>query len=422
MMEMTAPPSPQAPASPAAPLAALLLSNLLGGLGIASGITVGALLVSDMGGVELAGASQALAVLGAAAAAVPLAHLAARRGRRASLGLGYAVAAAGAALIIIGASLGWLLLVLVGMAAFGFASATNLQSRYAASEVGRPSSRGLMLSVVVWATTLGSVVGPQLSPLGADIATSLRMYPLSGPYLFAAIGFVVAGLIITALYRVPLAPAQAPTPSAISGPRVGSFAALRWAMRHPVTRFAVALLVGAHAMMVAIMTMAPLFLAQRGYPLPYVGWVISLHILGMYALSPLFGWLCDQAGPVWVAIPGLAMLAVSAAYAMVNGGNILLVGASLVLLGLGWSACTIAASALLASVDVGELRVPLQGGTDALMNYAGALAALASGPLLLLLGYGGLALVAALLTLPAATLIRKAALEVARMRSLSLPR
>ena len=97
-------------------------------------------------------------------------------------------------------------------------------------------------------------------------------------------------------------------------------------------------------------------------------------------------------------------------------------GIGLVLLGVGWSACTIAASALLASVDVGELRVPLQGGTDALMNYAGALAALASGPLLLLLGYGGLALVAALLTLPAATLIRKAALEVARMRSLSLPR
>ncbi|MFZ2481047.1 MAG: MFS transporter, partial [Propioniciclava sp.] len=135
-----------------------------------------------------------------------------------------------------------------------------------------------------------------------------------------------------------------------------------------------------------------------------IGGIVSLHILGMYALSPLFGWTSDQFGPLRTGVAGLIILAAAVVLAMLAGHDAVWVGASLVLLGVGWSAATIAASSLLAGVDAGELRVPLQGATDALMNYAGAFAALVSAPLLAWLGFGGLSLVAGLLLIPGAVL------------------
>ncbi|QIK72551.1 MFS transporter [Propioniciclava coleopterorum] len=178
--------------------------------------------------------------------------------------------------------------------------------------------------------------------------------------------------------------------------------ALRWAMAHPVARFAVLLLVIAHAVMVGIMSMTPVHLGHEGEGLRIVGLVISLHILGMYALSPVFGWMADRAGPLRTALVGLIMLGASAALVFVGSASLAVVMAALILLGLGWSASTISASVLLAGVNAGALRVPLQGATDALMNYGGAVMALISGPLLAALGFGGLALVAGLLIIPAA--------------------
>ncbi|MDO5499006.1 MAG: MFS transporter, partial [Propionibacteriaceae bacterium] len=183
---------------------------------------------------------------------------------------------------------------------------------------------------------------------------------------------------------------------------VGALAALRWASGHPVARFAVLLIVVGHAVMVGIMSMTPVHLGQHDHGLRAIGLVISLHILGMYALSPLVGLLADRYGAMRTALAGLILLGVTAV--LIGGaptafGN---VTAALVLLGVGWSFTTISGSALLARVDSGEVRVPLQGATDALMNYGGAAAALLGGPLLAWLGFGGLAVVAGALIVPAA--------------------
>ena len=399
-------PPPGAHPATGGSLGALVVSNIIGGIGVASGIAVGALLIGQLWGNEYAGVGQGLTVLGAGVAAVPLAHLAARRGRRVSLRLGYLIALAGAALIVAGATLGWLPVVLLGLAAFGFASATNLQSRYAAAELAGPHSRGRTLSFVVWATTLGSVIGPNLTSLAAGLGPRIGVEPLAAPYLFSAIGFGLAALAVTLLYRAPAtlttsAPVGSLHPAAARG---GSFAALGWALRHPLARFGVVLLVVSHAVMVAIMTMTPLHLSAGEHNLVLIGGIVSLHILGMYALSPLFGWTSDQFGPLRTGVAGLIILAAAVVLAMLAGHDAVWVGASLVLLGVGWSAATIAASSLLAGVDAGELRVPLQGATDALMNYAGAFAALASAPLLAWFGFGGLSLVAGLLLVPGAVL------------------
>ena len=387
----------QHPGSPRS-LAALVLSNVLGGVGVASGIAVGSLLVVSMSTTAFAGLGQALSVLGAGLLAVPLARLAARRGRRDALALGYGVALVGATGVLAGAASGSLPLVFAGLLAFGAAQATGLQTRYAASELAEPARRGTVLSLVVWATTVGSVAGPNLSAAGAALGSGLGLPRLAGPYLFSLAGFLLAAASILLLFgRRPAAPATGRRTSPVSAP-----AALQWAFRHPVARFAVVLIVVAHAVRVGIMSMTPVHLGAGGHGLGVIGGVISLHILGMYALSPVFGALADRVGPMRTALLGLVTLGASAALAFLAPGNLTVVAVALTLLGLGWSASMISSSVLLAGVDSGEVRVPLQGATDALMNYGGAAAALLGGVLLAGSGFGGLALAAGLLVAPAA--------------------
>lgn len=387
------------------PLVALIVTNVLGGIGVASGIAVGALLIASMGSTSLSGFGQALSVLGAGLLAVPLANLAANHSRRRSLGVGYAIAAAGAVTILVAAWLGSLPLLFVGLLAFGAAQATNLQTRYAASELATPQRRATIMSIVIWATTIGSVLGPNLSKAGATLGRGVGLPDLAGPYLFSLTGFVLAMLTVAFLFarRLPdAAPGSAPAAAAPGGRKMSARQALAWASGHPVARFAVLLIVVGHAIMVGIMTMTPVHLTSLGHDLGGVGLVISLHILGMYALSPLVGWLADRFGAMRTALVGLIILGTSAVMVLLAPASFGSVLAALFLLGVGWSFTTISGSALLAGVDSGEVRVPLQGATDALMNYGGAAAAVAGGPLIFAIGFGGLAIVAGALIIPAA--------------------
>ncbi|WP_425310029.1 MFS transporter [Ammonicoccus fulvus] len=384
-------------------LTALVIGNILGGIGVASGIAVGALLVATMGGTGMSGLGQALSVLGAGLLAVPLAKLATQRGRRRALATGYVIAAIGGLIVLIGARLDALVVVLLGLLLFGAAQATNLQTRYAASELATPARRATIMSIVIWATTIGSVAGPNLSTAGASLGRPLGIPDLAGPYLFSVTGFILAFAVIALVFvrRSATAGTGPSAPPQSAGRKMGAMAALRWAAAHPVARFAVVLIVTGHAVMVGIMSMTPVHLGHGGHGLQIIGLTISLHIMGMYALSPVVGWLADRFGPMRVALAGLIQFAVVAVIILIEADHFVGVVIALILLGTGWSCTTIAGSALLASVDSGEVRVPLQGATDALMNYGAATAALLGGPLLALIGYGGLALVSALVIIPA---------------------
>ncbi len=394
----------------------LVAGNILGGVGVASGIAVGALLVEQVGGTSVAGLGQAMSVLGAAVAAVPLVAVATRWGRRWSLTLGYALAVLGGALVVLAAVLGWLVLLLVGLGLFGVAQATNLQSRYAASELAPAATRARTMSVVVWVTTIGSVAGPNLTAAGARLGSHVGVPALAGPYLFSVVAFALAGMVLSLFFRpgsgagvhVVQRPSAAPTVGASAAPvhAVGALGALRWAVGHPVARFAVVLITVAHATMVMVMAMTPLHMHHDGMSLEVVGIVISAHIFGMYAFSPVFGWLADRYGALRVAIGALGIFAAAIALglAAAAGGGLAVTMSALVLLGLGWSASLIASSAMLADVDSGSVRVPLQGATDALMNYAGAGAAAVAGPVLALDGFRGVNLVASVLLVPAVVL------------------
>ena len=418
--------------SPTRALILLAVSNVLGGVGVASGVAVGGLLAEHVGSTEVAGIAQAAGVLGAAVAAIPLASLATRWGRRWSLTIGYLIALTGALLILAAAVADSLLVLLLGLGTFGVAQATNLQSRYAAADGASLTSRARSMSVVIWATTIGSVAGPNLSALGEDLGPRAGVPGLAGPYLFSVVAFAVAATLLGLLFRPVARPAdeavhaaQATSPTgiaaeesspaaadpAVSTRAVGALAALRWAARHPTARFAVVLIAVAHATMVMVMVMTPLHMQHHGMGLELVGIVISLHVLGMYALSPVFGWLADKFGGVRIAISGIGILALAIVLGVVaasTGGGPQMTATALVVLGLGWSASLIAASALLAGVSSDGVRVPLQGATDAGMNYAGAAVAALAGPILAAGGFRAVNLAAALLLIPAVLLAASA--------------
>ncbi|WP_169952591.1 MFS transporter [Microbispora sp. H11081] len=384
----------------------LVTGNLLGGVAVASGFAVGGLLVERIGGTSVAGLGQAAGVLGAAVAAVPLAGVAARHGRRRSLTLGYAIAVLGGALIVTAAVVSQLVVLLAGLAMFGVGQAVNLQSRYAAADGAAPASRARTMSIVIWATTIGSVAGPNLSDAADRFGSRLGLPALAGPYLVSVVSFALAGTVI-ALFLRPAARPSAPAPAEAGHRRTrtaGAATALRWAAAHPVARFAVVLVAVAHAMMVMVMVMTPLHMQHHGMSLRLVGVVISLHVLGMYAFSPVFGWLADRLGAVRTACAGMLMLVAAVVLGFVAASDpegSALTALALTVLGMGWSASMISGSALLTGVAPDHVRVPLQGATDAGMNYAGAAAAALAGPILAAGGFRAVNVAAAVILVPA---------------------
>lgn len=382
----------------------LICAQLLCGVGIASGVAVGGLLAEQVSGtVQAAGFAQTAVVVGAGLVAIPLARLASLRGRQRSLSLGFGLAAIGAVIILVAVALSQFWLLLAGMMFFGSGTATNLQSRYAATELVDTANQARAMSIVLWATTIGSVAGPNLSDPGSRLGVTLGMNPLVGPYIFSVIAFTLAMLVALTLRM--RAPASTRPNAGEHQPRAaGALSALRVALGNRNAVFALVAIVGGQMMMTPVMVMTPVTMNHDGMSLELVGIVISVHIVGMYAASPFFGWLTDRFGPRNVVLTGAALFAVAFALGAYNATTaqsaMWMIMVALGILGLGWSACIIGGSTLLTQSVSDEVKVPLQGAVDAMMNFgAAALAALAGG----VLAFGGFLAVnvmAALILLP----------------------
>ncbi|SFP92144.1 Predicted arabinose efflux permease, MFS family [Geodermatophilus dictyosporus] len=384
----------------------------LGGLGVTVGITVGGLLAREVSGSDsAAGLGQTAGVLGAAVLAVPLARLSDRAGRRAGLVAGYAVALAGAALTVVAAALSSLALLLAGLFAFGASTACGLQARYAAADLAAPERRGRALSLVVWATTVGSVFGPQLAAPGAGLAGALGLPALGGGFVVSAAVFaVVAAGLWAALRPDPLLLARrlrdGAGPPAPRPPRA-TRAALAAVWADPGGRLGLVAVVVSHAVMVGVMVMTPVHMGHAGGPegttLRLVGLVISVHVAGMYLFSPLVGLLADRAGRrTTVALGGALLLSAAAIAGTAPPEAAWRLGAGLLLLGLGWSCGLIAGSTLVTESVPAEVRPTAQGGTDLLMGLGAAVAGAVGGPLLAVGGFGLVAGVSAALVVPLA--------------------
>ncbi|MER3390607.1 MAG: MFS transporter [Microcella sp.] len=380
----------------------LMVGQVLAGLGMGATLSIGAILASVISGSPAySGMAATMVTLGAALAAVPLARLARRSGRAPALATGALAAAVGAVLAMVSAGISSFPLLLLGVMLIGTGTAVNLQSRFAAADLAAPATRGRDLSLVVWATTIGAVSGPNLIGPGESLGSLLGLPELSGPFLFT----VLAQCLAAALYFVGLRPDPLALAAAWQDEQDRSTAAEAARSGTPAQppvasvddrsgiRLALLSIALSHATMVSVMAMTPVHLADHGASLVIVGFTISLHIAGMYALSPVFGILSDRLGRRPTILLGQGMLLASLVMTGLGSESEGWVVAGLIFLGLGWSASTVAGSALLTESAAPARRPIVQGRSDLLMSGSGAVGGALAGPLLAGLGYSGLSFV-----------------------------
>jgi MFS family permease len=402
----------------------LSAAQVFGGIGTGATVSIGSILAVELSGSSAwAGAVATVMTLGAALAALPLAALADRRGRRIGQVAGLSAALLGALLMVLSVVSGLFVLLVLGAAGIGIGTAASLQARFAAVDLADAEHRGRALSAVMWAVTVGAVTGPNLIQPGAAVGQALGLPPVAGPFVISAAGLLLAVvLLFVGLRPDPLLlarelaagpardqPASQPAgqpahqPAALQARAPGSLVRGMRAIRASRgALLALAALVGAHGVMVGVMSMTPLHLqelvagpghaghAAGGDVLVIIGFTISLHIAGMFALSPVMGWLTDKAGRTETIIIGFATMIAAVAVAGLGQASTVAVAVGLVLLGVGWSASTISGSTLLAESVGQESRVVVQGVSDMLMGIAGAVGGATSGLVLSQAGYLGL--------------------------------
>lgn len=375
----------------------LALAQICGGIGVAAGAAVGSLLAADLASDAFAGVSAAASVIGAAVIAIPVTRLMSDVGRRPGLILAYAIGIIGAILVVIGAATDLFPIALIGMLLAGGGTTATLQSRYAATDLADGSRRGRDLSTVVWATTIGSVLGPNLAGIMGDVAEHIALPRLSGPYLLTIAVYVLAMVLISLLLRPdPLIVAredEEARPDHIPGtrpPRMSMKAAFTLIQGSPSASLGLTSMVLGHVVMVAVMSMTPVHLQHSDQALKIIGLVISGHITGMYVASPLIGMATDRIGRRPVILIGGAILFLAFGFAGTASGHEssqLMIG--LFLLGLGWSCTMISGSTLLTESVSLQTRPGVQGTADLTMGIAGASAGLLSG---VVVGFGSYAL------------------------------
>jgi MFS family permease len=390
---MTASPHLGAPLAIRRKLTAVLFAGVgVSRTGYIAAVTVTVLVAKEMlGSATLAGLPGAVAVLGRAVGGSRLAILMDRFGRRQGMVVGYAFTVAGAIAAAVATAVGSFLLLVTALAVFGFGSSVDNLARYAAADVHPAERGGSAIAVIVWAGTIGSVVGPALLSPSEGLGRVLGIEELAGGYLLAALAGATALVIASALLRPdPLDFAERGDPSAPAPGRVA------WSS---TVRIAVSALAIAQLVMVLIMAMTPIHIRDHGHGLSTVGVVIAAHTLGMFALSPVTGYVADKIGRLPVIVVGQAVLAVAGVLAAVADEQATAVlTLALFLLGVGWNFCFVAGSALLTEGADPARRVRLQGIGDAVVWTFGALASLSSGLLLAASNYAVLCLVGAALT------------------------
>ena len=386
----------------------LFIAQVISGIGIAVGASVGALLAADIAGIGVSGLAISTNVVSAALFAVPATAIVHRYGRRLSLAAGYAIAAVGSILLVAAAMRNSIPILFLGFFFFGGATAAGLQARYAAVDLAPAAIRGRHLSLVVWATTIGAIIGPSLAPIAGQTVGVYGVPPMAGPFVFSAILLGLAALLLFGFLRpdpAVVAREQFGAPGRMAGAaQAGIGAALRVVASLPAARLGVSAMAIGHVVMVGVMTMTPVHIRGGGhgaeYTLRIVGLVLSFHIAGMFAFAPVVGWLTDRIGRRPVIFAGIAILLTACAVAGTAGHDPVHLAGGLMLLGLGWSATMVSGSTLLSDAISGEIRASAQGLSDLVMGLAGATAGALSGVVVEAWSYPTLTLLAALATGP----------------------
>ncbi|MBZ5749594.1 MFS transporter [Metabacillus rhizolycopersici] len=384
-------------------LRVVILSQIFGGAGLAAGITVGALLVQDMLGIEsAAGIPVALLTLGSAGAALIVGRLSQRFGRRAGLAAGFLAGGLGAIGVIIAALFNSVLLLFASLLIYGAGTASNLQARYASTDLATAKQRATAVSMAMFSTTFGAVAGPNLVGVMGEFAQSIGIPTLAGPFILAATAFILAGLVLLLFLRpdplvvsTAIANAQEEDSIVQAEPNSESFTINKRGIVVGAT-----VMVLTQFVMAAIMTMTPIHMGHHGHGLREVGLVIGFHIGAMYFTSPLTGLLVDKVGRTAMAVAaGVTLLASGMLAAFATADSMVLLICALVLLGIGWNFGLISGTALIIDATHLSIRAKTQGSVDVLLALSGASGGVLSGMVVAHSSYAALSLSGAVLSL-----------------------
>lgn len=399
-------------------MATLFAAQVCGSTGHSIAMAVGGIMAAAITGTNTwSGLPVGIGALGAALASWPLSRLMGRFGRRPGLTLGYGLAVLGAALGMVGVLVRSFPLLLVGMALFGIANTSNLLARYAAADVTSGAHRGRAMGLIVWGSTIGSIVGPNLMPLVVHIGSLIGLSPVGSAFLISLGGYSVAALLVESFLRPdPLAiareievPATASRPATPARPLAAT-------LRDGRVQVALGTLMTSQLVMIGTTSTSPVYLHDQGHDVQTIGLAVAFHLGGMYVASPLSGWLADRFGRLpTIAAGGLVLLVALALAGLAPGSESLLVMIGLALNGIGWNLAFVAGSALLTDALSPAERASMQGLADLVMGLMGALASAVGGMILGAWGFGVLnAFGAALVLAPlAATWLRRPALASA---------
>lgn len=390
----------------------VVISQIFGGAGLAAGITVGALLAEGMLGTNaLAGMPAALFTLGSAGAAFAVGRLSNRFGRRTGLAAGFIAGGLGSLGVVIAAVAGSVSLLFLSLLIYGAGTATNLQARYAGTDLATKKQRGTAVSIAMFSTTFGAVAGPNLVDVMGNFAHSIGVPELAGPFILSAAAFLAAGLILFVFLRPdPFLIAlklneQKPVVETDETPVSGA-----------VNRRAIAtgafIMVLTQIVMVAIMTMTPVHMGDHGHTLRAIGMVIGFHIAAMYLPSPLTGMLVDKLGRAFMAVSGGMVLLVSGLLAALSPGeSVFLMTLALILLGLGWNFGLISGTAMIVDSTGPANRAKTQGTVDVFIALGGASGGAMSGMVVAGSSFEMLSLAGGLLSLILIPIVLKATKE-----------
>ncbi|MGO4958332.1 MFS transporter [Luteococcus sp. Sow4_B9] len=382
----------------------LFIAQAMGGLAVGAGSSMNSLVAYEVTRDEsLSGIVRIANAIGAAIVAGPLAWLAVQRGRRGALASGWLLAMVGGLITIASLSRHNLPLLVVGSLLFSAGGAANLQMRFAATDMEEPTRTGRTLSLIVWASTIGAVTAPLLATPLASLAQGLGLPDLAGVYLFTTVGLVATLVFLLCFLRPdPMRVAQTHGESPRAGKaRAGGAEVWRQLWAIPLARLAVVAAPLNQAVMVAVMVLTPVHMHQNGHGLGAVSLTLSLHIAGMFAFSPVVGWLSDRRlGTVGCILVGVAIHVVALACCALAGQTMAVLNLGLFLLGLGWSFASVSSSALLVASAPVEIRAKGQGTLDALVNLGAAVAAGVAGPVMMAAQYQGLALISGACLVP----------------------
>ena len=367
------------------------MSQIAGSAALAAAVTVGAFVIQDILGQTTAwgGIASATVTMGTAFMSQMLARLMNVRGRRNGLQAGYLLAIFGGFIAGYGAEMKTLWIFLFGLFVFGNGQASNLLSRYAAADLATTDQRGRAMSRILFASTFGAVFGPLLIKPAEQAGMSWFGWgQYTGPWIFAGVFFLTSLINTTLRLRPdPLEVAGRLNRQAEAGAPTRLFSDAVKAIRMSGdAQIAVIAMVISQMAMVAVMTMTPVHLRLHDHE-TVSAYIISLHIAGMYAFSPLVGRFADKRGRLTTIQVGALVLMGATVLSSLAGDSPILLFPALWMLGVGWSFGLIGGSSLLVDSIDQQIRVRVQGAADLMMSFCGGLAGFSSGFIRKAVGY-----------------------------------